>query len=100
MSRRRKKRHATGTGYIFILVLCIFGTITCARLQLNDKRAKLLEQQGELTKQLELEEERSKEIDDLSAYVQTKKYVEDMAREKFGLVYKNEILIQSEENEK
>ena len=41
------------------------------------------------------EERRAEEISDLEAYTRTKKYVEDVAKEKLGLVYEDEIIFKS-----
>lgn len=98
MGRRRKKyKRKTGTGLIFVLVLMIFGTVRYARANLDDRRAELLARQQEVEKQLSEEKERSSQIEDLSAYVQTKKFIEETAREKLGLVYKDEVIFKSGE---
>ncbi|NLK29222.1 MAG: septum formation initiator, partial [Clostridiales bacterium] len=47
--------------------------------------------------QIKEQEERAKEIKNLEAYVQTKRYIEDVAREKLGLVYEDEIILKPEE---
>ena len=47
-------------------------------------------------KQLEQEELRAEEIDELEEYVGRDEYVEDVAKEKLGLVYPNEILFEAE----
>lgn len=41
------------------------------------------------------QEEEAEEIEELEKYVQTKKYIEEAAREKLGLVYPDEIIIKS-----
>ena len=43
------------------------------------------------------EEQRSKDIEELGKYVQTKKYVEEVAKERLGLVYPDEILFKAKE---
>lgn len=43
---------------------------------------------------IELEEARSEELVDLDAYTKTKKYVEEVAKDKLGLVYEDEIIFQ------
>ena len=59
-------------------------------LEQNQKQLDALEEQKKgLLKERE-------EISDYEDYVQTKKYVEEIAREKLGLVYKDEIIFQSE----
>lgn len=96
MSRRRRRRK-TGTGLLCMVVLMIFGSISYARAELNDQQEILLNRQEELDKEIADETERTQQIEDLNAYVQTKKFVEEMAREKFGLVYEDEIIYKSKE---
>ena len=43
------------------------------------------------------EERRAEEIAEFEAYTRTKKYVEDVAKEKLGLVYEDEIIFKSKE---
>ena len=52
---------------------------------------------GEMMAQLEEEEQRTQEIEELKKYVQTKKYVEEVAKERLGLVYEDEILFKAVE---
>ena len=80
-----------------MVVLMIFGSISYARAELNDQQEILLNRQEELDKEIADETERTQQIEDLNAYVQTKKFVEEMAREKFGLVYEDEIIYKSKE---
>jgi cell division protein DivIC len=49
-----------------------------------------------LQTQINDENERSKEIEKLEAYSQTKRYIEDIAREQLGLVYEDEIIIRED----
>ena len=46
-----------------------------------------------LAKQVALEEQRAEELEEYRIYVQTKQYVEKVAKEKLGLVNKDEILL-------
>ena len=50
----------------------------------------------ELMQQIEQEESRSLANEEYRKYVKTKKYVEDMAKNKFGLLYPDEIIYRSE----
>lgn len=95
--RRRKRKRTTGTGFILVLVLMIFGTVSYARAKLDDEKAALLIRQQEVEQQLAQEKERSSQIEDLSAYVETKKFIEETAREKLGLVYEDEVIFESED---
>lgn len=93
MKKKRKRRSYFA---IAIVVLFLCGLVTYQKYELVDT----LEQNQ---KQLDALEEEKKgllkerdEISDYEAYVKTKKYIEEIAREKLGLVYKDEIIFQSE----
>ena len=63
------------------------------RSKIDAKAAEL----SQLEAQIEAEEERAAEIEALGKEVQTKGYIEDVAREKLGLVYEDEILFKQED---
>ncbi len=50
----------------------------------------------ELEEQIEEEKARTKEIEELSEYVGTDEYVEDVAKEKLGLIHENETIFKAE----
>ena len=47
--------------------------------------------------QIEEEEKRTQEIEELKKYMETKMFVEEIAKERLGLVYEDEILFKAEE---
>ena len=53
-------------------------------------------QEAELERQLQQEAERAAEIEELETYVGTDEYIEDVAKEKLGLINPNEILFKAE----
>jgi cell division protein FtsB len=50
----------------------------------------------EIDKQIKEEKARTKEIKELSEYVGTDEYVEDVAKEKLGLIHEDEIIFKAE----
>ena len=48
--------------------------------------------------QIESEQQRTEEIEAMEEYKNTKEYVEEIAKDKLGLVYDDEILFKPEEN--
>lgn len=94
IGRKTKKR--TGLFTTLCLVLMICGIIVYQKNNLDKKRIAYLEQDQALQEQIDAETERANEIEEKRAYVQTKKYIEDVAREKLGLVYKDEIIFDPE----
>lgn len=97
MGRRNKK--GTGTGIIVFVVLCIFGIVAFGRIRLEERKKELDGQIKKLESRIDEEKERALDIKNLEAYVQTKKYIEQMAREKLGLVYEYEIIFKEEKGD-
>ncbi len=66
-------------------------------MRLQSKLKDYKSREALLQEQMEAEEQRSEEIEEFKKYTKTKKYIEETAREKLGLVYEDEILIKTEE---
>lgn len=96
---RRRYKKGTGIGIIVLVVLILFGIIAVKKIDLEKKSVQAKQKIELLNAQITEEEERAEEIKNLEAYVQTKRYIEDVAREKLGLVYEDEIILQQEEEE-
>jgi len=94
LSRSKK---GTGTGIIVFVVLCIFGIVAFGKVRLEERKKELNVKKATLEKQIEEENERAEEIQNLEAYVQTKKYIEKIAREQLGLVYEDEIILKEDD---
>ena len=73
--------------------------ITYSEIQLQAEKRALEKQKSELEEQLQTEEERSAELEDQRAYMQTVRYIEEIAREVLGLVYPDETILRPEEEE-
>ncbi len=65
---------------------------------IQEKNAKE-KQYIELLERLQEEKERSDYLTERRAYMQTTRYIEEMAREKLGLVYKDEIIFRPNEED-
>lgn len=99
MTRRRRKKKLSPFTVFGVLVLCIVlcGTMAFKTMSLKAEEAKYSEQIAELIKeQKELEDEKE-ELKEYESYVKTKEYAEEVAREKLGLVYSNEIIFEPDE---
>lgn len=98
VARRAKRKSANRAAMIGItavaaMLLCAL-FIQGAKLQAKAEAYAVTE--ASLEAEIEAEEERTQEIEDLKKYMQTKKYVEEVAREKLGLVYPNETIYKSD----
>lgn len=71
-------------------------TVNIRKSELKEKQAAYAEKQQELQEKIDKEEARAKEIEEYEKYTQTQKYIEDVAKEKLGLVYEDEIVFKTE----
>lgn len=99
-SRKRKSRRRTNQHKLSVLVITgvIFlmtALVVVGGISLRAKEKSYLAQETELKKQIDEEKARSQEIDDMEAYVGTDEYVEEIAKEKLGLVNENEIILKA-----
>lgn len=97
MGRVKIKKSRNGIGTIVVVVLLICSIVSVKRFNLDGKRKMSEKSLEEVKNSINEEKEKAKDIKDYKAYVQTKKYIEDIAREKLGLVYEDEILFKSED---
>ena len=92
MSRRRAKKKS-GTLSISIIVIAFLVIMTVQVVQLKQKESAYAAQKAELEK----ETERAEEIEGLQQYMQSDKYIEDIAKSKLGLAYDNEIIFKEKD---
>lgn len=94
--RRRILHHRLSILSICCVIAVLAVTLSVASISLHKKNENYKAQETELNKQLEAEENRAEEIDELEDYVGTDEYVEDVAKDKLGLAYPGEILFEAE----
>ena len=97
MNRRKKLRKHLGSFAIVGVVVLMLIFVSVASLCLRASNADKQERIEELEAQIEAEEEKAEEIEEYSKYVQTKKYAEEVAKDKLGLVYEDEIIFKAED---
>lgn len=101
-TRRRvayRKRHQNRFS-MFLVSLVVLMLVVVAAWRSVDLRQKIdvkAREKQQLEDQIAEEEARSLELDEFAKKIQTKGYIEDIAREKLGLVYEGEILFKEEE---
>lgn len=96
---RKAKKSEGKLGIIGICAVVIaFGGIMYSKTKdAREEVTDLTRQQEKLEAQLEDEQSRSKQLEEKKIYVQTKKYVEEVAKS-LGLVYPDEIIYRPEQN--
>lgn len=93
---RRVRKSRTGIGIISFVVLIICGIVSYSKIGLQEHKDRDMEKITKLEAQKQEQQDRANDIEDEKAYRQTKSYIEDVAREKLGLVDKDEIIFKPE----
>ena len=91
--RRRNVRHKLSMFAIALVVIVLLAFLSVKTLRLRDRVDGYDEQVARLEEEIAAEEARSEELDEREIYIQTKQYVEQIARDRLGLVYPGEILL-------
>ena len=97
MNRRKRLRRHLGSFAIAGVVLLLLVFVSAASLSLRVSNSNKQDRIAELEAQIEAEEKRAEEIEEYGKYVQTKKYAEEVAKEKLGLVYEDKIIFKAED---
>lgn len=94
---RRKRKDRMGNRMALIgITLVVASLAVVVNLKSTSMKKKDLEYQireEALLKQVEQEEARANELEEYRVYVQTKQYIEEVAKQKLGLVKPDEILL-------
>ena len=95
---RRKKQNRMSmiliTIVVIVLTIIVGYRVYNMKIELNENKEKI----ESLNKELEDEQKRKEEIAEYQKYTQTDEFVEDVAREKLGLVHDDEIVFIKEED--
>lgn len=78
------------------VVLMMLLVVTVKSVELREKRATYIAREEALMQEIEAEQARTEEIEEYGKYTQTKKFVEEVAKEKLGLVYEGEIIFKDQ----
>lgn len=96
--KKRKSQSKTAMISITFVVGILFLGMMGKSLNLQKQLSSYDFQIRDLDRQIEDEEGRTTEIDDLKEYMETDEYAEETAREKLGLVKENEIVFKEGED--
>lgn len=94
---KSRKKSRTGFVAVVIMVTVICGIVTLKKGSLEAKSEVYEKQIAQMKQELEKETERTSVIEERKSYVKSKEYIEEVAREKLGLVHKGEIIFESED---
>ena len=89
---RKKRQNRFGMFLVSIAVIMMLVVVSFKSVELKEKKEVYHQKEVALEEQIETEQERAEDIAEFEKYTQTKKYIEEVARDKLGLVYEGEIL--------
>ena len=93
---RKKHQNRFSMFLVSLVVLMIMLVVAVKSVELQQKIEAKAQEEQLLEEQIVAEKDRTAEIEEFGKEVQTKGYIEDVAREKLGLVYEGEILFKEE----
>ncbi len=96
---KRKKGLKSVAFWLTIAVVMLFAVMSYNSLALQKEKRVLEATQSELQAKIQEEQERTEELTERRAYMQTVRYIEEIAREVLGLVYPDEVILRPEEKE-
>ena len=97
-SRRKRISRFTVFG-IIVLSVVICGTMAYKYSVLKTQEKEYSRQLAGLKKEKKEADKRAEELKEYEEYVKTDEYVEEVAREKLGLVYKDEIIFEPDNDD-
>ncbi len=97
MAGRKRKRISkiSKALYVVFASLCL-AVISINKFMLDDRLVQAKVKNEAAKSYLKKEKSRAEELENLKVEIKTRKFIEDTAREKFGLTYENEIVFEPE----
>lgn len=99
MAKKRRRRASSsnrrGMAGIAVVVMMLLAVLLVQSHKLEAKNTSYAAQMAQLQEQIEEEQIRAEELEKLPEYTESREYIEKTAREKFGLVYPDEIIFKA-----
>ena len=93
---RKKNQNRFSMFLVTLVVVMIMIVVAIKSIELRQNLKNYGTKEEQLTMQLEAEKQRAEEIEEYRTYTQTKRFAEEVAKDKLGLVYDGEILFKEE----
>ena len=94
---RKKRQNRLGMFLVLMVVLMLLVVVSLKSAELRQKQETYAARERVLQEQIDAEKARTEEIEEDRKYTQTKKYVEEVAKDKLGLVNEGEIIYKPDE---
>lgn len=95
--KRRRRSRSREVTIISIVVIALIAALAVHTRTLQQTEDQLAARAAALEKQLEAESQRAEELEEKSIFVQTREYIEQIARERLGLVKPEDTVIRPDE---
>lgn len=93
---RRRHQNRFSMFLVSLVVVMIMIVVAVKSVDLRQKTDAKIQEEQLLDEQIAAEKQRAEDIEAFSKEVQTKGYIESVAREKLGLIYEGEIMFKEE----
>lgn len=93
---RRRHQNRFSMFLVSLVVVMIMIVVAVKSVDLRQKADAKVREEQLLDEQIAAEKQRAEDIEAFSKEVQTKGYIESVAREKLGLIYEGEIMFKEE----
>lgn len=94
---RKRRQNRFGMFLVSTVIIMMLIAVAVRSVELKQKLAEYGAREQTLTEQIEAEEKKAEEIAEYEKYTQTKKYIEEVATDKLGLVHEGEIIFKDED---
>ncbi|MBR0163102.1 MAG: septum formation initiator family protein [Lachnospiraceae bacterium] len=92
---KRRRDHRFGMMLAVLVVLLLVAIVTVKSIELKGKLTGHRAREAELEQRIELQLQRKDEIEEYEKYTRTRKYIEEIAKEKLGLIYEGETIFRN-----
>lgn len=89
---RKKRQNRLAMFMVSTAVIMLLLVVGVKSIELREKKELYAERELALEEMIAAEQQRTLEIEEFRKYTKTKKYAEEVAKDKLGLVYEGEII--------
>ncbi len=83
---------------ITAVIILVAGSIYTDEKEMRAQEKAYIEREATLTREIEEEEQRTKTLNERKKFVATNQYIQEVAKEKLGLLNPDEVLIKAKED--
>lgn len=95
--RKKSKKNINPVSFLIFVLVMLIGVVSFQVYELYEKNSELNEEALKIEMQINKEKSNQKSLLEYKEYVNTKEYIEKLARDKFGLIKPGEVLFITEE---